>query len=194
DIAEKIALYKKAAEEYGLGSHDALSTIPPTTFAESFVDTSQIERDIEEAIKNNLPTGISELVANHLRYLQHGKINLLSYSSKIMEEYLVLAKKYDLPVDPIKVRQEILSHMTAENLRAGVLYHLEQLKEEIREARYTAVNLRAKEVEEFRKFVREQGFEGKVDFSSLDKYMDETATQLPQLDAGRVNHTPLPRG
>jgi hypothetical protein len=172
-----IALYVEAAEKYGLvqGRDEG------TSRSEGVLDFDNIQQQVTEAVSHNLPAGLSAIVARHLQGVRVGDISQVNFAEQTLAQYHELAKVYGVGVSADQSTASLRSHITAENLSAGVATLMASIKDQVRKGEYSFLSLEARRAEDLRRFVSQNGLNAAVDFSGLDGYMKETATQLPQL-------------
>lgn len=178
---ETIDLYAEAGRQYGL-THQGGMVSEDTRFdPDLYFDPEQLPTLIQDAVKKVIPKGLAYLQHFHLEHIRSGNVNGIIFTEKTLKEYMQLAEKYEVPVNSDKIMSNIAGHINTDNLMEGVKSRIAAVREDIRKAHYTGVSVESRRAEEFRKFVHDRGFDTKIDFSELDKYLEETATQAPRL-------------
>lgn len=168
DTLENIALYTEAAQRYGL------------TF-----DQGAISEQLKEAVTENLPAGLEHIGEWHLKNVRDGYPSQIKYHEQLSDDYIVLAKEYGVAVDEAKLKAQMKSHITADNLREGVKSRIQAIRDALRKGSSLSIHVETTRADDFRRYVAEQGFDSQIDFSELDLYQTETATQSPLLTAGQ---------
>lgn len=165
---ENIALYTEAAQRYGL------------TF-----DQDAISQQLKEAITENLPAGLEHIGEWHLKNVRDGYPSQIKYHEQLSDDYIALAKEYGVAIDEAKLKAQMKSHITTDNLREGVKSRIQAIRDALRKGSSLSIHVETTRADDFRRYVAEQGFDSEVDFSELDLYQTETATQSPLLTAGQ---------
>lgn len=169
DALENIALYTEAGQRYGLA-----------------FDQGAISGQLKEAVRENLPAGFEQIQEWHLKNVLAGSASQIKYHEQMLGEYLAIAKEYGVATDENKLRAQMKSHVTAQNLREGVKSRIQTIRDALRSGNSLSISVETRNAEEFKRYVYEQGFDGQVDFSELDLYQKETATQSPRLTTGQT--------
>lgn len=177
---ENIALYVETAKKYRLlrNSH-ALPSTPSDR--ERYIDEQELQEGVKKAIRDNLPAGLSQLVNGYRYWIAKGEARMIQYSEGVFKEYTALAGQYEVAVDMNRFRGNMQSSLTVDALRQGVQSRIDSVRDALRTADYLKVGVESRIAEEFKALVQERGFGDQVDFSELDKYLAETATQTPKL-------------
>lgn len=186
---ENIALYAEAGKRYGLTHKEGVTVENSTVNADKYFDPAELPARIREAVIQNFPAGLEAIQNRHLSNIRSGDTSQIDYIEKTLEQYIGMAGEYGITVNPDKLRDAMTSHITPDNLQQGVAERLNEVKVDLKKADYLAVSVHSREAEELRRFVHDRGFDGKVDFSELDRYLQETATGTPQLTTGTDNKT-----
>lgn len=182
--SEKIQLYATAAERYKLKIGSAVLDQNGKLNPDLYFDPVEIEQQIAAKIRENLPQGFEAITKWHLRNVKSGNVSQLQYYEQIMKEYIELANKYGVEINPDKLNRELKGHLTAENVQVGVNSLQESIMKALQKANYLSVSVDSRRVEELRQFVHEQGLDGKVNFSEIDEYLEKTGAQTPKLASG----------
>lgn len=178
---ENIALYTKAGEKYGLTHFGGITVENGGMNPDLYFDPRELPRHIKEAVKRNLPDGLRTIEARHLQNVREGSIGQIELGERTLEQYVQLAEEYEVHINPDNLRQKMTEHVTVDNLKQGVRARMIAVRDALRKANYNGVSVYTKEAEEFRRFVHERGFGRQIDFSELDQYLEQTATQAPRL-------------
>lgn len=182
---ENIALYTEAGQRYGLTHRGGMTEENGEVHPDLYFDPTQLPEQVREAVQQNLPKGLEVITKNHLDNIHSGDASQVKFGEQTMEQYITLAGKYGVTVNPDRLRAALSAHFTPENLQEYVRGKIAEIKKMLQTANYSGVSVRSREAEEFRLLVHERGFDGKVDFSELDQYLQETATQAPRLTEGK---------
>ncbi len=181
---ENIALYTEAGQRYGLTHRGGVTAENGDVNPNMYFDPTELPSHVQEAVRQNLPTGIEAISARHIYNIRSGDASQIEFTERTMEQYINLAGEYGVSVDPEQLRTSMTSHLTQENLQQGVSERINTVRTALRKAGYS--ELYSRDAEKFRKFVYDRGFGDKVDFTGLDKYLHETATEVPRLTEGTI--------
>lgn len=181
--AENIALYTEAGEKYDLTNENSPTARNSEVDSTMYFDPTKLPEMVRKAVTENLQAGLEAIGKHHLSSIRSGDAGHTMYQEGVMDEYIGLAEGYEVTINGDELKQTLASHIIVDNLQQGVVGRITAIREALRQAKYSAVSISAKDAEEYRKFVAERGFTNQVDFSSLDMYLKETATQVPQLTA-----------
>jgi hypothetical protein len=118
---------------------------------------------------------------NHLRSVRCGDGGLIDYNEDTLDQYVGLSEEYNVPINPDKLKTSMKDQINSENLNAGVTHLITAIKEALRTANYSGVSAYSHAAENFRHYVHVHSLGGLVDFTEMDKYLTETATNTPRL-------------
>jgi hypothetical protein len=145
------------------------------------LDIEELLLQTREEIINNLPKGINIIIDRHLQSVEAGDVSQITFGVNTLEQYIQMANEYGVSINPDQLRKSMNRHITPEKLRLGVDALAEVITTDLRRSDYLGVSVHSRQIEDFRQFIGQSGFARQVDFSKLDKYLNETATQHPQL-------------
>lgn len=187
---ENIALYTEAGQRYGLTHKGGLTAETGAIVdPDKYFDPTELPAHIKVAVIQNLPAGLEAIQKTHLSNIHLGDAEQIEFSERTLDQYLSLANEYGISVNSQQLKDAMASHITSGSLQQGVVGRLNAMREALRKANYFAVSGYSRKAEQFRKFVYDRGFDDKVDFSELDRYLQETATEIPRLTASADDKT-----
>lgn len=178
---QNIALYTEAGQHYGLTHQRSATTEQSGVNPDMFFDPTQLPEQVKQAVRENLPEGLKTIQQRHLKNIRSGNADQIEFADSTLEQYIGLATEYGVSANADQLRSTMAAHLTVENLNEGVRTLTTAVRDAIRKANYLAVSVASREAEIYRRFIYKRGFEGKIDFSELDRYLQETATQSPRL-------------
>lgn len=178
---ENIILYMEAGKRYGLTHSGGMTAENGGMNPDLYFDPKELPGHIREAVQRNLLDGLRAIETRHLQNVREGSVGQIELGERTLEQYVRLAEEYEVHINPDNLRQKMTEHVTVDNIKQGVRARMIAVRDALRKANYNGVSVYTKEAEEFRRFVHERGFGRQIDFSELDQYLEQTATQAPRL-------------
>ncbi len=177
------AAYVALGQRYGLINYN----LPEVIVGEQF-NPNLLDREMTRIMQQNLEAGFQHIQEYHLQQLRMGVPSQVRHITKVMDEYIELARTYGVRevggrrLNPTQLHNSLEAHFTVANMQQGVNALYADIRMEMQKSPSNAKQA-ARRLEEFRAFAQEVlGSESRdLDFSAADRYIKDHAIGAPQI-------------
>lgn len=156
------------------------------------------ENAAAEQVRQNFEKSLNLIIDDYLESMRDGRVGRGKTSAEmVLESHIELAKKYNLEINPDEVIERLKTHITVENVQAGVDRLLERARESIRSGYVSEAELAVGRhlLPSMLEYIKVQGMEEQIDTKTIIEYLNANGVaigyRLPRL--GKSNESKLIR-
>lgn len=173
---ETFESYEQEGKRLGLVSEDLDEAVQGNAF-----NLSKTREKAQEQLKEHFPQAIKKILERHLKNLRKGELNYADFATSSLEEYNLVAEKYDIQFDLDDTLKKLNDQINPENLQTAVQSLLEEIKDQVRGGQFVWSFVWITRTRDLKTFIHERGLSEKVDISKLEEYLKNHGLTDPAL-------------